>query len=67
MEKIRIGIIGMGRMGLTHYSIINTHPSVEVTAIADTIRKTLSMTTRCQGTHQQDSRQKTTYLHISLI
>ena len=35
MEKVRIGIIGMGRMGLTHYSIINTHPAVEMTAIAD--------------------------------
>ena len=43
MEKIRIGIIGMGRMGLTHYSIINTHPSVEVTAIADTSTMMLNM------------------------
>ena len=36
MEKIRIGIIGMGRMGLTHYPIINTHPSVEIVSVADT-------------------------------
>ena len=36
MDKVRIGIIGMGRMGLTHFSIINTHPDVEITAIADT-------------------------------
>ena len=36
MEKVRIGIIGFGRMGITHYSIINTHPAVEMTAIADT-------------------------------
>ena len=36
MDKVRVGIIGMGRMGLTHYSIINTHPAVEMTAIADT-------------------------------
>lgn len=36
MEKVRIGIIGMGRMGLTHFSIINTHPAVEMTAVADT-------------------------------
>lgn len=36
MKKVRIGIIGMGRMGLTHFSIINTHPSVEVVAVADT-------------------------------
>ena len=43
MDKIRIGIIGMGRMGLTHYSIINTHPDVEVTAIADTSSMMLNM------------------------
>ena len=36
MEKVKIGIIGMGRMGLTHYPIINTHPAVEVVAVADT-------------------------------
>lgn len=35
MEKVRIGIIGMGRMGLTHYSIVNTHPAVKMTALAD--------------------------------
>lgn len=43
MEKIRIGIVGMGRMGLTHYSIINTHPQVEVTAVADTSTMMLDM------------------------
>ena len=36
MEKVRVGIIGFGRMGITHYSIINTHQAVEMTAIADT-------------------------------
>lgn len=33
---IKIGIIGFGRMGITHHSIINSHPDVEVSAIADT-------------------------------
>ncbi len=33
----------MGRMGLTHYSIINTHPAVEMTAIADTSSMMLNM------------------------
>jgi len=36
MEKIKIGIIGMGRMGITHFSIINSHPQVQVCAVADT-------------------------------
>lgn len=43
MDKVRIGIIGFGRMGLTHYSIINTHPAVEMTAIADTSSTMLNM------------------------
>ena len=43
MNKVRVGIIGMGRMGLTHYSIINTHPAVEMTAIADTQSMMLNM------------------------
>lgn len=43
MDKVRIGIIGFGRMGITHYSIINTHPDVEMTAIADTSSMMLNM------------------------
>lgn len=43
MEKVRIGIIGMGRMGLTHYPIINTHPSVEIVSVADTSSTILDM------------------------
>ena len=43
MDKVRIAIIGFGRMGLTHYSIINTHPAVEMTAIADTSSTMLNM------------------------
>ena len=34
-DKINIAIIGMGRMGITHYSIINSHPNVEITSIVD--------------------------------
>lgn len=43
MDKIRIGIIGFGRMGITHYSIINTHPAVRMTAIADTSSMMLNL------------------------
>lgn len=43
MDKVRVGIIGFGRMGVTHYSIINTHPAVEMTAIADTSSMMLNM------------------------
>jgi predicted dehydrogenase len=34
-KKIRIGIVGVGRMGITHYSIINSHPDVVVESVAD--------------------------------
>lgn len=43
MENIRVGIIGFGRMGITHYSIINSHPDVNITAIVDTSSLVLSM------------------------
>ncbi len=34
-SKITVGIIGMGRMGITHYSIINSHPDVVIESVAD--------------------------------
>ncbi len=34
-SKIKVGIIGAGRMGITHYSIINSHPDIEVVAVAE--------------------------------
>ena len=43
MEKVRIGIIGMGRMGITHYPIIITHPSVEIVSVADTSSTIMDM------------------------
>jgi len=36
-QKIKIGFVGFGRMGITHYSILNTHPKVEIIAISDTL------------------------------
>jgi scyllo-inositol 2-dehydrogenase (NADP+) len=33
--KIKLAIIGAGRMGITHFSIINSHPDVLVESIAD--------------------------------
>ena len=32
---LRGGIIGFGRMGLTHFSILNAHPNVEIVAVCD--------------------------------
>jgi len=32
---VNLGIIGAGRMGITHFSIINSHPQINIKAIAD--------------------------------
>jgi scyllo-inositol 2-dehydrogenase (NADP+) len=33
--KLRGGIVGLGRMGITHYAILRTHPGVAITAACD--------------------------------
>jgi len=43
IKKLKIGIIGAGRMGITHYSIINSHPDVEIVSIADPSTMILSV------------------------
>jgi predicted dehydrogenase len=43
MTKLKLGIIGMGRMGITHYSIINTHPEVTIVSVADTSKMILEI------------------------
>lgn len=42
-RKLKVGIIGMGRMGITHFSIINSHPDVEITSISDSSKMLLSL------------------------
>jgi len=32
---LKAGFIGFGRMGITHFSILNTHPLVEIAAVCD--------------------------------
>ena len=33
-SKLRIGVVGLGKMGLSHFSIVNAHPLTE-TVICD--------------------------------
>ena len=35
MQKIKIGIIGAGRMGITHLSILGPNPNINITAISE--------------------------------
>ncbi|GHU72415.1 hypothetical protein FACS189450_10180 [Spirochaetia bacterium] len=46
MSKLKLAIIGMGRMGITHYAIINSNPSVEIESVADTSALILSILTK---------------------
>ena len=32
---VKVGFVGFGRMGLTHFSILNTHPSVKIVSVCD--------------------------------
>jgi scyllo-inositol 2-dehydrogenase (NADP+) len=38
MKKLRIGVVGMGRMGITHTAILKQNQNVEVCALADPSR-----------------------------
>jgi predicted dehydrogenase len=42
-SKIKLAIVGIGRMGITHYSIINSHQNVEIKAVVDTNSLVLSL------------------------
>lgn len=33
---IKAGLIGLGKMGISHYAILNAHPEAQVTAVCDT-------------------------------
>src|SRR6266581_8880898 len=49
MKSIRIGIVGMGRMGITHCAILRADPRVQISSVADTsslVRKTFA---KCLG------------------
>ena len=31
-QKVRIGVVGLGKMGLSHFAMVNAHPRVETIA-----------------------------------
>lgn len=41
-------VIGFGRMGVTHYSILNTHPNVKFVAVCDSLQPLMSGLKRYQ-------------------
>ncbi len=46
---IKIALVGLGKMGLSHQSIINMHPDVELTAVCDSSRFVLDMLGKYTG------------------
>jgi len=40
---LKAGFVGFGRMGITHFSILNTHPSVEIVAVCDQSKTMLNV------------------------
>jgi len=40
---VRVALAGLGKMGLSHCAIINTHPDVELVAVCDTFEYVLSI------------------------
>lgn len=46
---VRVGIVGLGKMGLSHHAIFNAHPEVELAGICDSSRYVLSVLGKYTG------------------
>ncbi len=46
---VKVAVVGLGKMGLSHQSIINMHPDVELVAVCDSARFVLDMLEKYSG------------------
>jgi len=46
---VRLGVVGLGKMGLSHYAMINAHPGVKVEAICDSTGYVLDVLSKYTG------------------
>lgn len=46
---VRVGIVGLGKMGLSHHAIFNAHPDVQVAGVCDSSRYVLSVLGKYTG------------------
>jgi predicted dehydrogenase len=46
---LRVAIVGLGKMGLTHYALMNAHPRVRVEAVCDSAGYLLAMLNKYTG------------------
>lgn len=46
---LKAGIVGLGKMGLSHHSIVNAHPAIELKAVCDTSNYVLDVLSKYTG------------------
>jgi predicted dehydrogenase len=46
---IKVAVVGLGKMGLSHYAVVNAHPDVEVTGICDSSNYVLGVLKKYTG------------------
>ncbi len=46
---IKVAVVGLGKMGLSHYAVVNAHPDVEVTGICDSSSYVLGVLKKYTG------------------
>jgi predicted dehydrogenase len=46
---IRIAVVGLGKMGLSHYAVVNAHPDVEVAGVCDSSNYVLGVLKKYTG------------------
>jgi len=55
---VRVGIVGAGKMGISHYAIVNAHRNASVVAVCDTSSYVLSVLRKYTGVETYDSYEK---------
>ena len=46
---IRVGVVGLGKMGLSHHALLNAHPDVEVVGVCDSAKYVLGVLEKNTG------------------
>jgi predicted dehydrogenase len=46
---IKVAVVGLGKMGLSHHAIVNTHPDLELTAVCDSASYVLGVLRKYTG------------------
>jgi predicted dehydrogenase len=46
---VRVGIVGLGKMGVSHYAIVNAHPNAEVVGVCDPMGYVLDVVHKYTG------------------